>query len=268
MKTIFTLIYYLGLSSCSVQGMQKSAGKCFCTQSRYISALLSSFAGGLIRDVVILHTYPAVFTIACLPEITVVLITAFLYSSVSHNRENLELFSVFTDSIGMGQFLTMGVDKALSFKDDFALAMLSGACTSLGGGIVASIFIGESIKQILLSNLSYRLFSIAGAVLYSNLIKSNIDHTDAQLAMVVYTLCILPVCGNTKSIKKLCARAIHAAQEQNACTSWDFLGTIISLYICSRQFYAKLPGTTDISKRLKIHNNKRIIYLYHRILQM
>lgn len=269
MKTFFvTLVYYLGLSSCAVHGMQKSTRKCFCTQKCYISALLSSFAGGLIRDTAILHIYPVVFTINCLPEIAFVLITSFLYSHVSHNQKHIDVFTVFTDAAGTGRFLTLGVDMVLSFKDDFALAVLSGACTGLCGSIASSIFVGEPIKHILLSNLSYKFFSIAGAALYTDLIKSNIDKVDAQIAIVIYTLCILTVCNNIKFIKKMCTKAIYATQIQNAYGNWILLGTLVSLYICSRQFYSKLLKATDISKRSKIHNQKQIFYLYHRIRQM
>lgn len=269
MKTIFTLIYFLGLLSCTAQGIYKAADKCSCAQSCYASAFLSSFAGGLIRDIMILHVYPVIFTSDCIPDIMVVVISIFLCTRYFHNQKQVKSFVTFTDCIGMARFLVIGVDRALSIKNNYALAILSGVCTSMGGGIVTSlIFSGESIRQIMLANLSYRLFSVLGTVLYATLIKSAADPIDAQIAMIIYTLCTLPICGNLGPLKKRGARALHIAQNKNTYANWDCLSTIVLLYSRSRQFYSKLPSVTDVSNHFKIHNSKRIIYLYHRIRQM
>lgn len=269
MKTIFTLIYFLGLLSCTAQGIRKAADKCFCAQLCYVSAFLSSFAGGFIRDIMLLHVYPVIFTSDCIPDIMAVVIAIFLCTRFFHNQKQVKSFVTFTDSIGMGSFLSIGVDRALSIKNNYALAILSGVCTSLGGGIVTSlIFSGESIRQIMLANLSYRLFSALGTVFYATLIKSDIDPIDAQIAIIIYTLCALPICGNLKPLKKRCARALHTTQNKNTYANWVCLSTIVLLYSRGRQFYSKLPSVTDVSNHFKIHNNKRIIYLYHRIRQM
>ena len=269
MKTIFTFIYFLGLLSCATQGVRKAADNYFCTQLCYVSAFLSSFAGGMIRDIMILHVYPVVFTSACLPDITTVIIAAFLYIRILRNQKQIKSFIIFTDSIGMAQFIVIGVDKALSLNNNYLLAVLSGACTSLGGGIVVSlIFSGESIRNIMLANLSYRLFSILGTVLYATLIRSDVNPIDAQMVMIIYTLCVLPICGNVKTLKKVCRREIRNTQHNKHCMNLICLNSIFLLYIYSRQYYYKLPRVTYISKRYSIRNNKRIIYFYHRIRQM
>lgn len=269
MKTIFTLIYFLGLLSCTAQGIRKAADMCYCTLLCCVAAFLSSFAGGLIRDIMLLHIYPVIFTSDCIPDIMAVVIAIFLCTRFFRNQKQVKSFVTFTDCIGMARFLVIGVDRALSIKNNYPLAILSGVCTSLGGGIVTSlIFSGESIRQIMLANLSYRLFSVLGTVFYATLIKNDADPIDAQIAMIIYTLCTLPICGNLKPLKKLCVKALHNAQNKNTNANWDCLITIVLLYSRSRQFYSKLPIVTDVSNHFKIHNNKRLIYLYHRIRQM
>ncbi len=265
MRMILTLIYFLGLVSCSVQGVRKIINKRVRTYFCYISAVLTSFAGGMIRDVIILHIYPVVFTTDCLPDTSVVIVTTFLCIHFIHKQKQLKAFVILTDSIGMAQFIAVGVDKALSLKNNYALAVISGVCTSLGGGFVSCIFSREPIKQILLSSLSYKLCSILGVILYVNLIHSGADPIDAQTAMLLYTLCVLPICGNFKAIKKLYIRAM---QTTNICMNLECLYTIITLYVHSSQYLYNLPSATKISIHFKTYNKKQIVYLYHRIRQM
>ena len=268
MKTVLTLIYYLGLLSCSIQGVRKATDKCVCTQSCFVSAFLSSFAGGLIRDIIILHVYPAVFTTDCFLDITVVFATAFIYMRFIHKKVQVKPYIIFTDSIGMGQFITIGVDKALLFKKSYTFAVISGVCTCLGGGIVSSIFNGVPVKQIALSNLSYKFFSVSGVVLYTFFLKSGADPIDAQTGMIIYTLCVLPVCGNTKSLKKLCVCLLHTTQTRSECMNLYCINTIVCMHFSGKQCYFNSIRITNIPKHLKVYNKKQRIYLYHRIRQM
>lgn len=269
MKYVFTIIYFLGLASCGIQGVQKADKNHLNTPKRLLSAFLSAFGGGLTRDVWILHTHPAVFAISCLPEIIIALGSALLYSHFMCTNSYINLFTIIADSAGLAQFITIGIDRALSFKEDYAFAVLSGVCTSLGGGIISSIFSGESIKKTMCSNPIYRITDLIGAIIYAILLKNNVDRNCAQATIVIFTLLFATPCNHIviQAIEMLVKKALKIIPLYNTYTNWSFVLVMIKLSFLSNQFCGKIDGIIVSPIRQPILNRQRT-FLYHRLRQM
>lgn len=269
LNIILKVIYYFGLVSCGIQGIQKANKNRYSVPMCFLAAFLSSFAGGLIRDIWILHTNPVVFTFDCIPEIIIALGSAWIYSQNLYKKKHIKLFIILTDSAGISQFLVIGSNKALLFKENYAFAVLSGVCTSLGGGIASSIFTGESIRQTMLSNLRYRITDIAGAIIYAILLKNNVNQTVAQIVILVYTFFFISICNNLifEVIKRVIAKKIYFAYKYNTYINWEYIFVIVKMQIYKRQFCCKLPKSTLLPACLPNLNIQRTI-LFHRIRQM
>lgn len=270
---ILKLIYYLGLASCGMQGIQKNYNKHSNALIQhlcdFISSFLAAFGGGLLRDGVMLHTYPAVFTKDGFQDVLIALSSALFYSKTLYKKRYMELLIILTDAISLAQFTTIGIDRALLFKENYAFAVLCGIITSLGGGILSSIFTGESIKKIIQSNFIYRLIDIVGAIIYVILLKKGIDQIFSQVVVVLYTFFLIIICNSLihEFLKKFITEIVCITSKCNTNTNWAYLIFKAKLYICSRQFYCKLPNYTVLLKRFPIICRQRT-FLYHRIRQM
>ncbi len=271
---ILKIIYYLGLASCGMQGIQKSYKKTHSNTliqhlRNYISSFLSAFGGGVIRDGLMLRTHPAVFTKDALQDLLITLGSALFYSKILYKKRCIELLIILTDAIGLAQFITIGVDRALLFKENYAFAVLCGVITSLGGGILSSVFTGESIKKIIQSNFIYRLIDIVGAIIYVILLIKDIDQTISQVVVVFYTLFLIIICNNLihELLKRVFIKTVCITLKSNTYTNWDYLNFKFKSYICSKQFYCNLPNLPVLLMRFPIICRQRT-FLYHRIRQM
>lgn len=194
---ILTAIYYAGIASCGIQGAEKLTHHLQRNSiARMICAFLSGFAGGLIRDVIILHVYPAAFTVGCLPDIITALFAAKLYVKAKE-KKYIQWFSILADSAGLAQFISIGVNKAAIISDDISIQLICGIITALGGGIISSLFCGDSLSKILSKNLPYRLLTVIGTIIYIYWINTGIDIVTAQGILVLYTSISISLCNRT-----------------------------------------------------------------------
>lgn len=203
MLLCLTLIYYSGIASCGIQGVKKAQK---CNKNIVLSLLIafvSAFGGGIIRDVVILKVKPAVLFLSILPDISISLIFAIIYLKVSKSQKKqkvMNLFSVFTDALGLAQFISIGVNRALMFNSDINITLICGIITALGGGILSSLFCGKEIYKILMSNFKYYLNTIIGTFFYIFMLNSNVHYVKAQLILVLYTS--ISTLSSNEKIKK------------------------------------------------------------------
>lgn len=265
---ILKVIYFLGLASCGIQGVQRAYRKQLSTPRHILSAFLSAFGGGLTRDACLLNTHPAVFAITCLPEIIIALGSALLYLHFSCINRHIELCVVLADSLGLAQFITIGVDRALSFKENYTLAFFSGVCTSLGGGIISSILSGETIKKVMCSNLPYRIIDVAGTALYIILIKNDIDQTCAQATIVFLTFFAI-FCNRlvVETIEKFVAKALTVFKIHSIYVNWELVLLCVKLSNLNKYFCGKISNIIVLPRFQPALGRPRT-FLYYRIRQM
>lgn len=164
---VLTIIYFAGIASCGIQGAEKYTQYMQRNNiALLLCAFLSSFAGGLIRNAIILQVYPVALTIDCLPDIIMALFAAVLYVNSKENKL-IKWFSTCADSAGLAQFISIGVNKAYIITDEKLTQFICGVITALGGSIISSLFCGDSLTKILSKNLFYRLITVIGTILWN-----------------------------------------------------------------------------------------------------
>lgn len=163
-----SLIYYVGIASCAVQGAEN--GKNECNVPLYY--VLNAFGGGFIRDVIFLKMHPWIFTLSALPDLVLVVIIGFVYTyyfficKTDKRRYCIAVQLVtITDALGLGSFICIGIDKALMYSSNVFTIIACGYITAIGGGILAS---GKSLVKIFQSkeNVWYHLVTLFGCCYY------------------------------------------------------------------------------------------------------
>lgn len=139
MNPIFLFVYYIGISSCAMQGAEKGKYDHCPPIHRYI---LNSFGGGLMRDCILL-IYPWLFTKEALADLIFVILVGCIYSFFIHKLQKeyikfVNIFVLFTDALGLGSFISIGMNKAFIYTDNIIIIIICGYITAIGGGILAS----------------------------------------------------------------------------------------------------------------------------------
>lgn len=188
--TLFTIIYFLGIASCGIQGAIKTEKQSYRTSSIMFCAGLNSFGGGLLRDLLILSVPPAVFKLESVPDVIMAMLAAQSFMFVRRDsviREAVMRFAVIADAVGLGTFIAIGVDKAFDLGAGSFTAILCGILTSQGGGVLAAVFCGASLVEALTSNVAYHLMAVSGVLIYSWWTHSTFDRIPQQYAIILYT---------------------------------------------------------------------------------
>lgn len=188
MKNYLMFIYYIGIASCGIQGIQKAEKHNNKNIIYSISAFLNSFGGGIIRDLIILIVSPAVISLSSIPDILVALFAAFFYLQISKKTQIFNRwFIIITDALGVSQFIVIGVDKAITYNANLLVCFLSGVTTAIGGGIIASLLSKTNISKILISNVKYYFIVILGTIFYYTMLQINFNILNSQFVLSIYT---------------------------------------------------------------------------------
>lgn len=267
-----TLVYYLGIASCGIQGAE-NAYKLPYTGNTIVSSFLTAFGGGLIRDIVLLNRFPVVFTSQCIPDIAIALFSGMMYKNV-RQKKIIKFLSVFADAASLGQFISIGINKAIPVTDSELVIVTCGIVTALGGGILSRIFCGYSIKHIIYSNINYRFFTALGAIMYYQFIQIGIEHITVQTIIIVYTTITAIACDKhmTNIIKKHLRNCF--CQRYNLIDSLNIQKQISTMQILSIQttihkyrYLYQLSESRNLSVPTNYICDCKVIML-HRIRQM
>ena len=124
-----------------------------------VLAVLTGVGGGIVRDVLLGDTPPAVFRderylLVCLAGAVAVLAFGRTISQ-TWNRVML------ADALGLGLFAAMGAAKGAAFGLGPLGTVLCGALTAVGGGVIRDVLVGD--RPAVLYKGYYATAAIAGA---------------------------------------------------------------------------------------------------------
>ncbi|MDQ8153230.1 MAG: trimeric intracellular cation channel family protein [Gemmatimonadota bacterium] len=138
----------------------------------YALAVVTSFGGGTIRDVLLDRRpffwvsrweYLIIIFALCIP---------FVYSRRVHDwSRQLVARGEFVDALGLGFFSVVGVTMALDAKLPAAVAVLMGVVTATGGGIIRDLLVNEIPVVFRHGSTLYTTSAFAGAVVFIALQK-------------------------------------------------------------------------------------------------
>ena len=137
-----------------------------------VIATITAVGGGIMRDILIGVTPPAIFAklyivgIACLTALLVFIVAYIKRKKFDEIRERIEHINNIFDAIGLAAFTVMGTEIAFTngIEDNVFLSVTIGVLTGVGGGVLRDI-LTETPPYIFKKHV-YALASIIGAILY------------------------------------------------------------------------------------------------------
>ena len=172
METLLTILEFAGIVAFSVSGAMVAIDKEADLVGVIILALVTSFGGGIMRDLFLGNTPPAFFTeytvqiIVCVSVALAVFFCAAIFKRKYVNQENhINAINNIVDALGLGIFAVAGAAIAYEAGESSPLIVISmGIISSVGGGLVRDLILRD-IPFIIRKRI-YVLAALAGAVTY------------------------------------------------------------------------------------------------------
>ncbi len=165
--TIFTtynfaaILTILGTFSFAISGIRLASKKQMDWFGAYVIGLVTAIGGGTTRDLFLNATPFWMEDASYLITTGVALLAALLFKNVIFKWGNtLFLF----DTIGLGLFTVVGIDKSLDAGLPFWVCIIMGTITGSVGGVLRDILINEI--PLLFRKDIYALASVAGGIVY------------------------------------------------------------------------------------------------------
>ncbi len=196
LATIMATADIIGVIAFAVSGALLAVEKNFDIFGILVLGLLTSFGGGVVRDLLLGVVPPVFFTnytsvlLAVLASVAVFLI--YRFAGRLQFNPGVELAAIINafDAIGLGIFAVTGVNMAVEygFIDNPLLCITVGTLTGIGGGIIRDIMAGE-VPSVLRKHV-YALAAILGAGCYYCLLLGGINLLAAVLISAGLTVAL------------------------------------------------------------------------------
>lgn len=164
--------------------------------------VLTALGGGILfRDLLLLCTFPNALLER--QELYASIVIAVIIYHFFHIWETKYHYLITTtsfkglmilaDALGSGIFICSGINKALDCGMPGYICILAGIVSTFGGGFLAALWCGETIRNALVRNLLYKLIVISNSIGYYQFIKKGIPQKDAQIMTIIYVtiFCVL-----------------------------------------------------------------------------
>lgn len=175
-STFLVVIEALGTMAFAISGIRLASAKRFDWFGAYVVGLVTAIGGGTIRDVLLSITpfwmeNGIYLTITGLSLLAVIIFGKYLI------RLN-NTFFIF-DTIGLGLFVVVGIQKTLDAGFPFWVAIIMGTITGSAGGILRDILINE--EPLIFRKDIYALACVAGGVVYWLAARADLPVAMAQI---------------------------------------------------------------------------------------
>jgi uncharacterized membrane protein YeiH len=139
------------------------------------AGLITAVGGGILRDILISRTPPAIFSRAWLLLLSVgvsllVFFLAFFFRNAYFRwTEHVEHINNYFDAVGLAAFTVMGTEVAFSagLSSAIVLSLTLGFLTGVGGGVMRDILVNDA--PFIFKKHVYALVSLLGSALYFGL---------------------------------------------------------------------------------------------------
>ncbi len=182
---VFTLIDIIGTSAFAISGVFAAMDKKLDLFGIFIIAFITAIGGGTLRDMLI-GDLPVAWISSNYYSLVIFISAAaalLFYRKIKEASSILLLF----DSIGLGFFTILGIQKGIQFNLSAGLCIALGTITACFGGLIRDIVLNQ-IPQILQKEI-YATACIAGGLLYFLLLK--IDVRSGSLEAVCISVIVM-----------------------------------------------------------------------------
>ncbi len=186
MHSYFELIYSLmgaiGVVSFAISGAMTALKKKMDLFGVLLLAFVTSFGGGLLRDLIIGRTPPS-FLENTFYLLIVLSVTTLSTVFVSYILKHMNIITIF-DTIGLGIFTALGTYEGFTAGFNFAGCILTGFLTATAGGMLRDIFAAE-IPAILRRGIGlYATAAILGATFLTWMLRTELANDWAIMICV------------------------------------------------------------------------------------
>ena len=184
------IIEFLGTFAFAISGIRLASAKKFDLFGAFVIGFVTAIGGGTLRDLLINVNPFWLENTVYLWATLLALIFVFIFHNQLIRLNNT--FFVF-DSIGLGLFVVVGVEKTLALGYDPWVAVIMGTITGSVGGMVRDVLINE-IPLIFRKEI-YALACVIGGIVFTALrsLEANKIVTEVTTAMVVILIRTLAV---------------------------------------------------------------------------
>lgn len=185
----------IGIASAAISGTMVAIEKKCDAFGVVFLAIITALGGGVLRDTMIGHLPPRMFTsYAYILTATAFSLAVFLTALRHHeryhaNKDKLDHVNNWFDAVGLAAFTVAGVDLTIATvgMDAPLTPVLLGLVTGVGGGVLRDVLTGTMPR--LLYKRVYALASLGGAVVYYLLLRLGVPN--ALGAVVCMALIVL-----------------------------------------------------------------------------
>ena len=196
-ETLFLILEHLGVIAFAISGALVAIDKETDVFGVVFLSFITSFGGGIMRDLILNHSIPLFFTkaytsliLVCLATSVLVIVFAACFKKVFVKNEKLiDTVNNYIDAVGLGAFTVSGAKLAISVgqTSPFVVIMM-GMIVCIGGGMIRDVLLG-TIPFVLRKRI-YAIAAAAGAAAYYILWYFNIDETVAMIVGAAITIVI------------------------------------------------------------------------------
>lgn len=181
MSTILTVLEIIGVFSFSISGALMAVDKENDFFGVVFLAIITSFGGGMLRDVFIGNHPPLFFKlfhliiVSVLTATVVFILAAVFKKQYVKNEKMVESINNYFDAIGLGVFVISGAQICMDagYTNPF-LIIIMGMVSGTGGSMTRDIIMNE--VPALLRKHIYLMAAIAGAAVYYVLVTLNVKN--------------------------------------------------------------------------------------------
>ena len=194
---LFAIMEHLGVIAFAISGALVAIEKETDAFGVLVLAFITSFGGGIMRDVILGLPIPGFFTeaylsaiITCLITVAIVMAFAVCFRNVFLEKEKLiNNINNYIDAVGLGAFTVSGAQIAISAGHTSPLvAIMMGVTACVGGGMIRDVMLG-TIPFVLRKRI-YAIAALAGAGVYYLLWYFNVDEAASMIVGALVTILI------------------------------------------------------------------------------
>lgn len=174
------LIDYLGTFAFAISGIRLASAKRFDWFGAYVVGLVTAIGGGTIRDLLLNVTPFWMLQPSYLIVTGLALIAVIIFGKYLIRLKNT--FFIF-DTIGLGLFVVVGIEKTLAAHFPFWVVILMGMITGSAGGIIRDILINE-VPLIFRKDI-YALACVIGGLIFYACFQFGVSSIVTQIASAV-----------------------------------------------------------------------------------
>lgn len=195
-NAIFQLCEALGTAAFAVSGAMVAIDKGTDIFGVLLMAVFTALGGGTLRDVLIGHFPPRMFTnfhyvlLSCICAVTVFIIARIFKERYIERERLIEQVNNVFDAIGLGIFAVSGarIGMEAGFADNIFLTTFLGTTTAIGGGMLRDVLLQE--MPFVLKKRVYAVAAIVGALGYALLMRMGVNSVMAYALGMMATIAV------------------------------------------------------------------------------